>query len=76
VGLTITSAASPLLLQTYDKERRAHAADMIRHTRSVQRFPKLRGGLRKALWGLLYVVGRHLRSISAIDSKQAADYGQ
>jgi 2-polyprenyl-6-methoxyphenol hydroxylase-like FAD-dependent oxidoreductase len=79
LGLTIAGAASSSLLQTYDLERRGHAADVIRKTRSVQRFMKLRGNARKATWSLLYIVGKHLRSISAIASKQAdklvTDYG-
>jgi hypothetical protein len=35
----------------------------------------LRGGLRKVLWGLLYIVGKHLRSISSLASKQADKLG-
>jgi 2-polyprenyl-6-methoxyphenol hydroxylase-like FAD-dependent oxidoreductase len=71
LGLTIAGAASPSLLQTYDLERRGHAADIVHKTRAVQRFMKLRGNLRKIVWGLLYIAGKHLRSIGAVAGKQA-----
>ena len=70
LGLTLSGLASPSLLQTYEAERRGHADEVIRKTRWVQRFLRLRGGPRKILWGLLYIVGKHLRSISAIFNKQ------
>jgi 2-polyprenyl-6-methoxyphenol hydroxylase-like FAD-dependent oxidoreductase len=80
LGLTIAGVASSSLLQTYDLERRAHAADVVRGTRAVQHFMKLRGNLRKTVWGLLYFAGKHLRSISAVAGKQAdklaTDYQQ
>jgi hypothetical protein len=70
--------ASPSLLQTYDTERRGHANEVIRDARWVQHFLKRHEGLRKVLWGLLYIEA--LRSISALASKQAdklvTDYGK
>jgi 2-polyprenyl-6-methoxyphenol hydroxylase-like FAD-dependent oxidoreductase len=71
LALTISGAAAPSLLGTYDAERRQHANDVIYRTRWVQRFLKLRGTPRKFLWGLIYMAGKHLRSIGSIASKQA-----
>jgi 2-polyprenyl-6-methoxyphenol hydroxylase-like FAD-dependent oxidoreductase len=68
--LVISGAAAPSLLQTYEVERHGHATDVIRQTRWVQRFFKLQGGLRKALWTLLYAVGKHSRSLGNVANKQ------
>jgi 2-polyprenyl-6-methoxyphenol hydroxylase-like FAD-dependent oxidoreductase len=71
LALTISRAATPSLLRTYDTERRGHAHDVIRNTRSVQRFLTLPPVIRRMLWKSLFVVGKHLRSIGAIFRKQA-----
>ncbi len=80
LGLTISGAASPSLLETYDTERRGHANDVIRETRWIQRFMNLRPSLRNVLWAAFYLIGKHLRSISATFNKQAeklvSDYGK
>jgi 2-polyprenyl-6-methoxyphenol hydroxylase-like FAD-dependent oxidoreductase len=80
LALTISRAAASSLLRTYDTERRGHAHEVIRNTRSVQRFLTLPVGIRKILWKLIFVVGKHLRSIGVIFSKQAeklvTDYGK
>jgi 2-polyprenyl-6-methoxyphenol hydroxylase-like FAD-dependent oxidoreductase len=80
LALTISRAAPSSLLRTYDTERRGHAHDVIRNTRSVQRFLTLPPVIRRILWKALFVVGKHLRSIGVIFRKQAekliTDYGK
>jgi 2-polyprenyl-6-methoxyphenol hydroxylase-like FAD-dependent oxidoreductase len=71
LDLTISGAAAPSLLQSYETERHGHANDVVRKTRWVQRFFGLRGAVRKALWTALFTVGKRLRSIGAIGNKQA-----
>ena len=80
LGLTISGLASPLLLQTYDTERRGHANDVNQETRWIQRFMNLSPSLRNVLWAAFFFIGKHLRSISATFNRQAekliSDYGK
>ncbi|HXY33739.1 MAG TPA: FAD-dependent monooxygenase [Planctomycetaceae bacterium] len=71
LGLTISGIASPSLLATYDTERRGQASEVVRKTRTIERFMRLRPSIRIALWAALYFVGKHLRSISKNFRKQS-----
>jgi 2-polyprenyl-6-methoxyphenol hydroxylase-like FAD-dependent oxidoreductase len=70
LALTVSGAASPSLLESYDIERRAHAQEVVKETRSIERFMALPHSIRNFLWTLLYFVGPYLRSISGSFSRQ------
>jgi len=80
LGLEISGAASPSLLQTYDGERRHHANHSIGLARTIQHFLMLPPAIRNRLWRLMYVVGKHSRSLGTIATKQSeklvTDYGE
>jgi 2-polyprenyl-6-methoxyphenol hydroxylase-like FAD-dependent oxidoreductase len=80
LGLEISGAASPALLQSYDGERRHHANRSIGLARSIQRFLTLPPAIRNRLWRLMYVVGKRSRSLGTIAAKQSeklvTDYGE
>lgn len=72
LGLTISGVASSSLLRTYQTERHGHANHILQGTRWIYRFMTLRGMTAKVLWGLVFIIGKHLHfgSVGAIGSKQ------
>ncbi len=80
LGLTLSGAASPSLLQTYETERRERVEDVFRRTRFIGRVFKLTGKSARLLWATLYFVGKRLSSLTALADKQEGqlqtDYGK
>jgi 2-polyprenyl-6-methoxyphenol hydroxylase-like FAD-dependent oxidoreductase len=71
LALTISGAASPSLLQTYETERHERVDNAIQKTRWTRKIFNLHGMSAKLFWALLYFIGRRFRTISAIGMKQA-----
>ena len=71
LALTISGAAAPSLLQTYETERRRHANEVVRKVRWVERMVTLRGMPAAVLWWAVLVLRRHLRSIGSLADRQA-----
>jgi 2-polyprenyl-6-methoxyphenol hydroxylase-like FAD-dependent oxidoreductase len=70
LALTISGAAAPSLLQTYETERRERVDNAIQETRWIRRFFNLQGISAKLSWALLYFIGRRFRSITSVGKKQ------
>jgi 2-polyprenyl-6-methoxyphenol hydroxylase-like FAD-dependent oxidoreductase len=78
LGLTISGAAAPSLLETYEIERRRHANEVVRKVRWVERLMRVRGAPAAALWWTIFALRRRLRSIGSLAERQverlATDY--
>jgi 2-polyprenyl-6-methoxyphenol hydroxylase-like FAD-dependent oxidoreductase len=70
LGLTLSGAAAPSLLRSYEIERHRHAEDVVRLTRHGLNFLTMEGLRGRVAWSLAFFVGRYLRAISTIVKKQ------
>jgi 2-polyprenyl-6-methoxyphenol hydroxylase-like FAD-dependent oxidoreductase len=70
LALTLSGAASPSLLETYEEERLERAENAVHKTRWIRRFFNLQGMSAKLAWTLLYFIGRRFRSLASLGKKQ------
>jgi len=71
LSLTISGAAPPSLLQTFETERRERFANAVQKMLWTKRFLNLQGMSAKLFWAAFYFIGKRFRAISAIAMKQS-----